>query len=101
VKVVTCFDVPELPSPRQATVVDRRTSSGYCRQAAFEQPRASVRRRYRGRRGEDEIAASRALRAIKVEYEEYPVLLDPIEAAKDGANSYTTGTQQHTHAYRL
>jgi xanthine dehydrogenase molybdenum-binding subunit len=33
----------------------------------------------------DEVSASRALRAIDVEYEEYPVLIDPEEAMRDGA----------------
>ena len=34
---------------------------------------------------EDEVAAAQALRAIKVEYEEYPFVLDVQEAMKDGA----------------
>ena len=34
---------------------------------------------------EDEVAAAQALRALKVEYEEYPFVLDVMEAMKDGA----------------
>ena len=34
---------------------------------------------------ETEVAAAQAARAVKVEYEELPFVLDPQEAMKDGA----------------
>lgn len=49
---------------------------------------------------EDEVAAARALRAIKVEYEEYPFVLDVQEAMKDGApqihKDYPNNILKHT-----
>ncbi|MDR1277912.1 MAG: xanthine dehydrogenase molybdenum-binding subunit XdhA, partial [Treponema sp.] len=44
---------------------------------------------------EDEVAAGRALRAIKVEYEEYPFMLTPEEAMKDGAPLIHEGFPQN------
>ncbi len=87
VKIVTCFDVPEHTFPTAGhpwstdkshqDVADRRLLNTRVR--LYGDDIAAVV-------AEDEVAASRALRAIKVEYEEYPVLLDPVEAMKDGAN---------------
>ena len=49
---------------------------------------------------EDEVAAAQALRAIKVEYEEYPFVLDVQEAMKDGApqlhEDYPNNILKHT-----
>ena len=49
---------------------------------------------------EDEVAAAQALRAIKVEYEEYPFVLDVLEAMKDGApqlhEAYPNNILKHT-----
>ena len=49
---------------------------------------------------EDEVAAAQALRAIKVEYEEYPFVLDVQEAMKDGApqlhEEYPNNILKHT-----
>ena len=87
VKIATCFDVPEHTFPTAGhpwstdkshqDVADRRLLNTRVR--LYGDDIAAVV-------AEDEVAASRALRAIKVEYEEYPVLLDPVEAMKDGAN---------------
>ena len=49
---------------------------------------------------EDEVAAAQALRAIKVEYEAYPFVLDVQEAMKDGApqlhEEYPNNILKHT-----
>ena len=53
---------------------------------------------------ENEVAASQALRAIKVEYEEYPVVIDVLEAMKDGApqihKDYPNNILKHTSISR-
>ncbi|MDR1319570.1 MAG: xanthine dehydrogenase molybdenum-binding subunit XdhA [Treponema sp.] len=86
VKIVTCFDAPDYPfptaghpwstNPAHWDPMDRRLLNKRVR--LYGDDIAAVIT-------EDEVAASRALKAIKVEYEEYPVLLDPEEAMKDGA----------------
>ena len=49
---------------------------------------------------EDEVSAARALRAIRVEYEEYPFVMDAQEAMKDGApqlhEEYPNNILKHT-----
>lgn len=49
---------------------------------------------------EDEVSAAQAIRAIKVEYEEYPFVLDVQEAMKDGApqlhQNYPNNILKHT-----
>ena len=49
---------------------------------------------------EDEVSAAQALRVIKVEYEEYPFVLDVHEAMKDGApqlhENYPNNILKHT-----
>jgi xanthine dehydrogenase molybdenum-binding subunit len=86
VKIITCFDVPDFPFPTAGhpwstdpahwDPMDRRLLNKRVR--LYGDDIAAVI-------AEDEISASRALRAIKVEYEEYPVILAPEEAMKDGA----------------
>ena len=53
---------------------------------------------------ENEVAANQALRAIKVEYEEYPVVTDVLEAMKDGApqihKDYPNNILKHTSLSR-
>ena len=53
---------------------------------------------------EDEVAAAQALRAIKVEYEAYPFVLDVQEAMKDGApqlhEEYPNNILKHTSIRR-
>ncbi len=53
---------------------------------------------------ENEVAASQALRAIKVEYEEYPVVTDVLDAMKDGApqlhKDYPNNILKHTSISR-
>lgn len=86
VKIVTCFDVPDRPFP----TAGHPWSTDVHHQDVADRQLLNTRVRLYGDDiaavvAEDEIAASRALRAIKVEYEEYPVLLDPLAAMKDDA----------------
>ncbi len=86
VKVVTCFDVPNFPFP----TAGHPWSTDPHHQDPADRLLLNRRVRLYGDDiaaviAEDEVAASRALRAIKVEYEEYPFVLSPEEAMKDGA----------------
>ena len=86
VKIVTCFDVPDRPFP----TAGHPWSTDPHHQDVADMLLLNKRVRLYGDNvaavvAEDEVAASRAVKAIKVEYEEYPVVLDPIEAMKDGA----------------
>jgi xanthine dehydrogenase molybdenum-binding subunit len=86
VKVITCFDVPDFPfptaghpwstDPKHWDPMDRRLLNRRVR--LYGDDIAAVI-------AVDETSAARALRAVKVEYEEYPVLLSPEEAMKEGA----------------
>ncbi len=85
VKIVTCFDVPNLPFP----TAGHPWSTDPHHQDVADMLLLNKRVRLYGDNiaavvAEDEVAASRALKAIKVEYEEYPAVLDPIESMKDG-----------------
>jgi xanthine dehydrogenase molybdenum-binding subunit len=81
VKIITCFDVPDFPyptaghpwstDPAHHDPMDRRLLNARVR--CYGDDVAAVI-------ADDEVSASRALRAIKVEYEEYPVVLSPEEA---------------------
>ena len=87
VKILTCFDLKEkhyFPTaghpwstdPGHQDVADRLILTDTVR--FYGDDVAAVV-------AEDEVAASQALRLIKVEYEEYPFVLDVQEAMKDGA----------------
>lgn len=86
VKIITCLDVPDYrfptaghpwsTDPAHQDVADRLLLNRRVR--LYGDDIAAVV-------AEDEIAASRALRAIKVEYEEYDFVLDPIKAMQQGA----------------
>ena len=86
VKIVTCFDVPKYyfptaghpwsTDPAHQDVADRLLLTDEVR--FYGDDVAAVV-------AEDEIAAAQAVRAIKVEYEEHPFVLDAQEAMKDGA----------------
>ncbi|MDR2159319.1 MAG: xanthine dehydrogenase molybdenum-binding subunit XdhA [Treponema sp.] len=86
VKVITCFDVPDFPfptaghpwstDPKHWDPMDRRLLNRRVR--LYGDDIAAVI-------ALDEVTAARALRAIRVEYEEYPILLSPEEAMKEGA----------------
>jgi len=86
VKIVTCFDVPDITFPT--------AGHPWSTDPAHQDPadRKLLNRRVRLYGDDiaavvaaDEVAAGRALRAIKVEYEEYPPLLTPEEAMAPGA----------------
>lgn len=86
VKIVTCFDVPEYKfptaghpwstDPHHQDMADRLLLNRHVRYYGDDVAAVIA---------ENEIAAMQAVRAIKAEYEEYPFVLDPIEAMKDGA----------------
>ncbi len=86
VKVLTCFDVPDLEfptaghpwstDPHHQDVADRKLLNRHVRYYGDEVAVVIA---------EEEVAAVQALRAIKVEYEELPFVLDAQEAMKDGA----------------
>ncbi len=85
VKIITCFDVPNIPFP----TAGHPWSTDPHHQDPKDRLLLNKRVRLYGDDiacviAEDEIAANRALKAIKVSYEEYPVIIDPIESMKDG-----------------
>ncbi|MDR0290025.1 MAG: xanthine dehydrogenase molybdenum-binding subunit XdhA [Treponema sp.] len=86
VKIITCFDVPDFPYPTAGHPWS--TDPGH--QDPMDRRLLNKRVRHYGDDvaaviAEDEISASQALRAIKVEYEEYPVVLSPEDAMREGA----------------
>ena len=86
VKIVTCFEVPKnsFPTsghpwsmdPAHQDVQDRHLLTRHVRYYGDDVAAVVA---------EDEVAADRAARLVKIEYEELPVVLDPLEAMKDGA----------------
>ena len=86
VRILTCFDVPNLPfataghpwnlDPSHQDTADRLLLNRHVRYYGDEVAAVVA---------ENEVAAAQAVRAIRVEYEEYPFVLDPIEAMQDGA----------------
>ena len=86
VKVLTCFDVPDIEfptaghpwstDPGHQDVADRKLLNRHVRYYGDEVAVVIAR---------DEVAAAQAVRAIRVEYEELPFVLDVQEAMKDGA----------------
>ncbi len=101
VKVLTCFDVPDIPfptaghpwsmDPGHQDVKDRKLLNQHVRY--YGDDIAAVI-------AENEVAAMQAVRALKVEYEELPFVLDPIEAMQDGApqlhENYPNNILKHT-----
>ena len=87
VKVITCFDAPDFPYP----TAGHPWSTDPAHWDPMDRRLLNKRVRYYGDDiaaviAVDEVAAARALKAIKVEYEEYPVILNPEEAIKEGAS---------------
>ncbi len=86
VRVVTCFDVPDLPfptaghpwslDPAHQDVADRHLLTKHVRYYGDDVAAVIA---------EDDVAADQAVRLIKVEYEPLPVVLDAQEAMKEGA----------------
>jgi xanthine dehydrogenase molybdenum-binding subunit len=85
-KIITCFDVPDIVFPTAGHPWS--TDPGH--QDVSDRKLLDDRVRFYGDDiavvvAEDELAASRALRLIKVEYEEYPPLLTMEAAMEKGA----------------
>ncbi|MBQ1281599.1 MAG: molybdopterin-dependent oxidoreductase, partial [Oscillospiraceae bacterium] len=105
VKVLTCFDVPNIKFPTAGhpwsveeahqDVADRRLLNRHVRYYGDDVAAVIA---------ENEVAANRAVRAIKVTYEELPIVLDPIEAMKPDAprihNGYPGNILKHTEIRR-
>lgn len=101
VKIVTCFDVPQIYFPTAGhpwsteeshqDVADRLLLTKHVR--FYGDDVAAVV-------AENEVAAAQAVRAMKVEYEELPFVLDVHEAMKDGAvqlhEAYPNNILKHT-----
>ena len=101
VKIVTCFDVPDYrfptaghpwsTDPHHQDVADRKLLTDRVR--FYGDDVAAVI-------AENEVAAAQALRAIKVEYEAYPFVLDQVEAMQPGApqlhEAYPNNILAHT-----
>ncbi len=86
VKIVTCFDVPKIYFP----TAGHPWSTDPSHQDVADRLLLTDRVRFYGDDvaaviAENEIAAKQAIAALKVEYEEYPFVLDVQEAMADGA----------------
>ena len=86
VKVITCFDVPERPFP----TAGHPWSTDPAHQDVADRLLLNRHVRYYGDEvavvvAEDEVAAMQGVRALRVEYEEYPFVLDVQEAMEPGA----------------
>ena len=86
VKVVTCFDVPKIYFP----TAGHPWSTEEAHQDVADRLLLTDRVRFYGDDvaaviAENEVAAAQALRAIHVEYEEYPFVLDAQKAMEEGA----------------
>lgn len=86
IKIVTCFDVPDI----QFSTPGHPWSVEKAHQDIKDRKLLNRRVRMYGDDiaaviAEDDIAARRAADKIKVEYEEYPVILDPEASMKEGA----------------
>ena len=86
VRVFTCFDVPDYKFP----TAGHPWSTDPHHQDVADRLLLTSRVRFYGDDiaavvAENEVAASQALRAIQVEYEEYPFVMDPQKAMEPGA----------------
>ena len=100
VKIVTCFDVPNIPFPtaghpwstdvHHQDIADRLLLNRHVRYYGDDVAAVVAR---------DEVSAMQAIRAIRVEYEELPFVLDPIEAMKDGAPQLHEGFEHNILAH--
>ena len=101
VKIVTCFDVPQYKFP---TAGHPWSTDPHHQDVAYRLLLTS-RVRFYGDDvaavvAENEVAAAQALRAIRVEYEEYPFVLDAEKAMEPGApqlhENYPNNILAHT-----
>ena len=102
VKVCTCFDLKE---KHYFPTAGHPWSTDESHQDVADRLVLTDRVRFYGDDiaaviAEDEVSAAQALRVIKVEYEEYPFVLDVHEAMKDGApqlhENYPNNILKHT-----
>ncbi len=101
VRIFTCFDVPDIQfptaghpwstDPGHQDVADRLLLNRHVRYYGDDVAAVVA---------ENEVAAAQAARAVKVDYEELPFVLDPQEAMKDGApqlhDEYRNNVLKHT-----
>jgi len=101
VKILTCFDVPNIPfptaghpwsmDPGHQDVADRHLLNRHVRYYGDDVAVVIA---------EDEVSAAQAVRALKVEYEELPFVLDVQKAMEDGApqlhEKYPNNILKHT-----
>ncbi|HHU21977.1 MAG TPA: xanthine dehydrogenase molybdenum-binding subunit XdhA [Clostridiales bacterium] len=101
VKIVTCFDVPKNYFP----TAGHPWSTDPAHQDVADRLMLTDRVRFYGDDvaaviATDDIAAARAARLCKVEYEEYPFVLDQVEAMQEGApqlhEAYPNNILAHT-----
>ena len=100
VKIVTCFDVPDIPFPtaghpwstdvHHQDIADGLLLNRHVRYYGDDVAAVVAR---------DEVSAAQAIRAIRVEYEELPFVLDPIEAMRDGAPQIHEGFDHNILAH--
>ncbi len=101
VKVLTCFDVPDIPFP----TAGHPWSTDPSHQDTADRLLLNRHVRYYGDDvavvlAEDEVAAAQGARALKVEYEELPFVLDVQKAMEEGApqihENYPNNVLKHT-----
>ncbi|MCR5289728.1 MAG: xanthine dehydrogenase molybdenum-binding subunit XdhA [Treponema sp.] len=105
VKIVTCFDVPDICF----STAGHPWSTEAAHQDIANRKLLNKRVRYYGDDvaavvAEDNVAAERALRKIKVEYEEYPVFVTTDQAMADGATQLheaAPGNVLKQHSYTV
>ncbi len=105
VKVLTCFDVPNIPFP----TAGHPWSMEQSHQDVADRLLLNRHVRYYGDDvavviAENEVAAVQGVRALKVEYEEFPFVLDVQKAMEDGApqihEAYPNNILKHTSLNR-
>ena len=101
VKVLTCFDVPDIPFP----TAGHPWSMDPSHQDVADRHLLNQHVRYWGDDiavviAEDEVSASQGISALKVEYEELPFVLDVLKAMEPGApqlhEKYPNNILKHT-----
>ena len=101
VKIVTCFDVPDIKFP----TAGHPWSTEVAHPDVADRVLLTKRVRFYGDDiaaviAEDEVAAAQALRLIRAEYEELPFVLDAVEAMKEDApqlhEEYPNNILKHT-----
>jgi len=101
VKVITCFEVPDIPFP----TAGHPWSMDQGHQDVADRMLLNRHVRYYGDEiavviAENEVAAVQGVRALKVEYDELPFVLDARKAMEDGApqihRNYANNILKHT-----